>query len=122
MKPRLGKNGSVIALSAENAATTFEQQSVGCSFVIREGRFEFDGKTFNRTTYTLVRCATTGEGGLKVSVDNGSSDTERLLSFYPTVVSHLGVRSEVPQEKFSLSFEKRNSATHMARSGRHRHF
>ncbi|MCC6351915.1 MAG: DUF4145 domain-containing protein [Fimbriimonadaceae bacterium] len=87
MKPELGLNGSVIAPSPDNgdAPTTFELMS-GQPFVTLDRSFTVDGNRYSRKIWYLMRSATTGEGGVKVCVDNGNQASEHLIDFYPTAV------------------------------------
>src|SRR5712691_10767316 len=76
-------NGNVRAAcpDCDGAVTTFEMR-VGGSEMKNVG-VEVDGHLFDRTVYSLLRCAGCGRAGLATVAADHSVADGRLIEFYP---------------------------------------
>ena len=103
MKPSL-VNGNVKAVCPTcETMTTFEYKHGGSSefgTVVVDEKHEFDGITYHRLVYKLLRCANCGRGGLaSVHLPHNSgysASSGALGEFLPFVVARLSIPPGVP--------------------------
>lgn len=96
-------NGNVRAPcpDCDGAVTTFEMRAGGSSeygAIVRPGEFILDGRTFQRTVYQLLRCASCGRAGLATVADNGAVADGVLADFYPLPRATAKLPADVPDD------------------------
>jgi hypothetical protein len=86
MKP-VYVNGNMRAAcpDCDGAVTTFESRNATGPYgtVGREWNHQFEGKSWTRATYVLMRCAGCGRGGLAILHSNPMGQTAYDEAFYP---------------------------------------
>lgn len=98
MKP-LFENGNVKSQCPEcNSITTFEFKESNNEFgnVIINKPVRFEGKTYSRTIFKLMRCASCGRAGLAKIFCNNSFIEGELVTFYPTSFAKLRLPESTP--------------------------
>src|SRR5207245_7055405 len=91
------KNGNVIANCPDcgGARTTFEPRDANREFgyVVLESTHPYNGKTYSRVIYSLMRCAGCGRGGVAKIHATGIVREGALEEFFPFSVDRASVPS-----------------------------
>src|SRR5713226_3522600 len=88
MRARYARGIVVAQCSNCGAPSAFAMQHAGQEFgaVIADGHHVYNGRTFVRILYYLLRCSGCGQGGLEVIHDNGQVADGELETFYPASI------------------------------------
>ena len=128
MKPVAIDHYSVRAQCPEcgGATSVFDHKRQGheLGLILQDGGHHYNGSSFSRTHWRLLRCSSCGRAGLAKFHDNGNGPSAVLETFYPRTVASAalpaavpeGVRNEYREAELCASVEAWRAASALLRS------